>query len=81
MSWKTEQQLRLYAETMGAEAAARQAKEAIRTRGGCVCNFSMVKKRWDGTTLSERKIHEPSCPKFKWWMTGDNLKSIDEDQN
>ena len=81
MSWKQEQQLRLYQEAMGAEAAERQAREAIRQRGGCVCNFSMVKRRWDGTTLSERKIHEPSCSKWKWWMTGDNLKSIEGDEN
>jgi hypothetical protein len=79
--YQQEEAARLYAEMMGAEAAERQRKEAIKRKGGCVCNFLMVKKRWDGTNLSVRKIHEQSCAKFRWWMTGDNLKSISGDEN
>jgi hypothetical protein len=34
------------------------------------------KKRWDGMTLSERKIHEQSCLKFRWWMSEDSRDQL-----
>ena len=72
---------RLYRQMMGADAAERQEKAFKKKKGRCVCNFQMVKQRWDGTTLSVRKIHEPSCPQWKWWMSEDNVPSTPREEN
>ena len=76
--WQREEAARLYAQQMGAEAAERQRKAAIKAKGGCVCELRLVKKRWDGEHLSVKTIHEETCPKWKWWMSeADSLKSSD----
>ena len=49
------------------------------TRADASVVVRRIKKRWDGLHLSERTIHEPSCPLHRWWMTEDNLRSIERD--
>lgn len=66
--FQREHAARLYAELMGSEAAERQIKAAIKDKGGCVCDYRLVKKRWDGENLSTRRIHEQGCRLYKWWM-------------
>lgn len=67
-AFRKQRQNELYLKQMGEEALARQQAEATKAKGGCVCNWRMVKKRWDGDVLSARKVHEPSCRAYKWWM-------------
>lgn len=78
-SFQKKKQEELYSKMMGELATERQKREAIKVKGGCVCNKYKLKKRWDGLHLSERTIHEPSCPLHRWWMTEDNLRSIERD--
>jgi hypothetical protein len=66
--FQREEAARLYERMMGADAAERQRKAAIKARGGCVCATRLIKKRWDGETLSVKTIHEEGCVKWRWWM-------------
>ena len=52
------EQLRLYQQMMGAEAAARQEKAANKARGACICNKRTVKQRWDETRVQIVTVHE-----------------------
>lgn len=75
--FQKEEAARLYAKQMGAEAAERQKREAIKAKGGCVCQVRQIKKRWDGDTLTIRSIHETDCIKFKWWMKDDQWAGVE----
>lgn len=62
-------QARLYRETMGAEAAARQERAAKLSAGKCVCSPQKVRKKWDGDRVSRtRTVHATDCPKHQGWM-------------
>jgi hypothetical protein len=62
-------QVRLYQETMGADAAERQTKLADKEARRCTCQPSSVKRRWEGSDkATTRRVHDPSCARFKPWM-------------
>jgi hypothetical protein len=66
-----EDQIRLYEETMGPEAAARQKRLADLEARRCICRPSSVKWRWEGMDVpTTRRVHERDCPKWKPWMAG-----------
>jgi hypothetical protein len=69
-SWQKQEQLRLYREQMGAEAAARQEIEAKKARGACICGGRPVRKKWEGefSPVTTRMLHHKGCPKHRWWM-------------
>jgi hypothetical protein len=76
--FKEQEKARLYEQQMGAEAAQRQRLAATKLQGGCICGGITLKKRWDGIHLSERRIHQSWCPKWRWWMEEvGKLKSSD----
>lgn len=65
----TEDQKRLYAEVMGADALARQARLANLSAGRCSCTPSSLKRRWESNEkATTRRVHQPTCPKWKPWM-------------
>jgi hypothetical protein len=69
-------QKRIYAETMGPEALARQKKLADLEAKRCTCHPSSVKWRWEGMDKpTTRRVHEKDCPKWKDWMAGKNERS------
>lgn len=62
-------QVRLYAETMGETAAERQTRLADKEARRCTCQPSSVKRRWEGSDkATSRRVHDPSCARFKPWM-------------
>jgi hypothetical protein len=64
-----EDQKRLYAETMGADALARQATLADGAVGRCTCQPSSVRRRWEGSDkVTSRRVHHPACARWKSWM-------------
>ena len=65
----TEDQKRLYAETMGGDALARQAALADSAAGRCTCQPSSVRRRWEGgDKMTSRRVHDPACARWKPWM-------------
>ena len=65
-----EDQKRLYAESVSAEALERQAKLAAEKAGRCTCTPSSVKRHWEGADkLTARRVHASDCPKHKPWMS------------
>jgi hypothetical protein len=62
-------QLRLYREQMGREAAERQQRLADAEAGRCVCTPTPTRGRWEGSKKATlRRVHERSCPRWKPWM-------------
>jgi len=68
----TNDQLRLYREAVGEEAAERQERERRRRSGQCICHGGgrRVKFDWNSTgRKTQRVLHETWCPRRKPWMT------------
>lgn len=62
-------QVKLYEEVKGAEAAERQVALANLKAGRCSCQPSTVRRRWeDSDKPTSRRVHAADCPKWKPWM-------------
>jgi hypothetical protein len=65
----TADQVRLYEEEMGREAAERQRRLADLEARRCTCTPAKVKRRWDGGDKpTTRTVHDAECAKWKPWM-------------
>jgi hypothetical protein len=65
----TTDQLQLYREQMGAEAAERQRRLADIEARRCTCTPAKVRRRWEnGDKQTTRTVHDASCAKWKPWM-------------
>jgi hypothetical protein len=64
-----EDQKRLYAEQMGEDALARQARLADEKAGRCSCMPTTVRRKWEGSEKTTgRRVHARECPRWKPWM-------------
>lgn len=59
----------MYSLERGREFYNRQVQLANKQAGRCTCTPKMMKRRWDSEKVTQRKVHAPVCPKFKFWMS------------
>lgn len=67
----TDDQLRLYRESVGDDSVERQIRETRKRRGFCICpgGGRKVSFDWNATgRKSQRVLHETWCPRRKPWM-------------
>lgn len=66
--YTVDDQLRLYREVMGEDAAERQRRLADAEAGRCTCTPKSVRRRWEGTKTTSRWVHDRTCARWKPWM-------------
>lgn len=73
-----EDQVKLYAEIVGQEAAERQVKLARLAAKKCVCEPRKLKRHWNGvgSPMTVKSVHDMECPKHKPWMIAHDEEQV-----